>query len=44
MSIGQGHQSHDGGALPWCCAHKWTMGYIAVVVTLELVLIILGLL
>lgn len=26
--------------LPWCCAHKWTLGYITVVVTLELFLIL----
>lgn len=33
-----------GISSPWCCRHKWTIGYIATVVTLELLLILKGLL
>ncbi len=28
---------------PWCCRHRWTIGYIAVIVTAELALIVRGL-
>jgi len=31
-----------GMGSPWCCRHRWTMGYIAVVVTALLVMNLLG--
>ena len=30
-------------SVAWCCKHKWTIGYIAVVVTIALILQVLEL-
>jgi len=36
-----GHYKRDDYAYLWCCRHRWAIGYIAVVVTLELILMVL---
>lgn len=42
LAIAHARHAHScricGLAAPWCCRHKWTIGYVAFVVTLILVL------